>query len=145
MTRVISLPREMTNGSFSLRNEMTQGHFVGVGHFSALHRKENMSQPPTYRSPVRYDPYSGTLPGLSIDNLTLSQNKPWFLRVCSTHKSFENTVGKGEIARYEQILLFPQCFLHVLKTFCHFRQNLNCSLQIFSVWKSLKFDFRERV
>ena len=22
----------------------------------------------------------------------------------------ENTVGKGEIARYEQILLFPQCF-----------------------------------
>ena len=23
---------------------------------------------------------------------------------------FENTVGKGEIARYEQFLLFPQCF-----------------------------------
>ena len=23
----------------------------------------------------------------------------------------ENTVGKGEIARYEQFLLFPQCFL----------------------------------
>ena len=22
----------------------------------------------------------------------------------------ENTVGKGEIARYEQFLLFPQCF-----------------------------------
>ena len=25
--------------------------------------------------------------------------------------AFENTVGKGEIARYKQFLLFPQCFL----------------------------------
>ena len=24
--------------------------------------------------------------------------------------SLENIVGKGEIARYEQFLLFPQCF-----------------------------------
>ena len=24
--------------------------------------------------------------------------------------AFENIVGKGEIARYEQFLLFPQCF-----------------------------------
>ena len=27
------------------------------------------------------------------------------------HTAFENIVGKGEIARYEQFLLFPQCFL----------------------------------
>ena len=27
------------------------------------------------------------------------------------HTAFENTVGKGEIARKEQFLLFPQCFL----------------------------------
>ena len=26
------------------------------------------------------------------------------------HKWVENTEGKGEIARYEQFLLFPQCF-----------------------------------
>ena len=26
-------------------------------------------------------------------------------------KQVENTVGKGETARYEQFLLFPQCFL----------------------------------
>ena len=26
-------------------------------------------------------------------------------------KRIENTVGKGEIARYEQFLLFPLCFL----------------------------------
>ena len=25
-------------------------------------------------------------------------------------KQIENTVGKGEIARYEQFFLFPQCF-----------------------------------
>ena len=28
----------------------------------------------------------------------------------SYSKWVENTVGKGEIARYEQFLLFPQCF-----------------------------------
>ena len=26
-------------------------------------------------------------------------------------KMVENTLGKGEIARYEQFLIFPQCFL----------------------------------
>ena len=35
-------------------------------------------------------------------------------------KPFENTVGKGEIARNEQFLLFPQCFLPVWITFFHF-------------------------
>ena len=29
------------------------------------------------------------------------------------NKPFENTVGKGEIARNEQFLLSPQCFLPV--------------------------------
>ena len=38
------------------------------------------------------------------------------------NKRFENTVGKGEIARNEQFLLFPQCFLPVWITFFHFRQ-----------------------
>ena len=28
----------------------------------------------------------------------------------SSPKGLENTVEKGEIARYEQFLLFPQCF-----------------------------------
>ena len=37
-------------------------------------------------------------------------NKPWFLRVYQ-YKTFENTVGKGEIAPDKQSLLFPQCFL----------------------------------
>ena len=38
------------------------------------------------------------------------------------NKPFENTVGKGEIARNEQFLLFPLCFLAIWITFCHFRQ-----------------------
>ena len=38
-------------------------------------------------------------------------NKPCILRAAV--KSFENTVGKGEIARNEQFLLFPQSFLPV--------------------------------
>ena len=57
--------------------------------------------------------------------LTLSQTTNFRLfkteRVCGGQFKFdengrklskwvENTVGKGEIARYEQFLLFPQCF-----------------------------------
>ena len=71
-------------------------------------------------------------------------NKPWFLRVCNT-SIFENTEGKGEIAHNEQFLLFPQCFLPVRRTFCHFHQVQNCRLQTLSVWKSLKFVVWERV
>ena len=44
------------------------------------------------------------------------------------NKPFENTVGKGEIARNEQFLLFPQCFLPAWITFFHFRKILNCRL-----------------
>ena len=43
------------------------------------------------------------------------------------NKPFENTVGKGEIARNEQFLLFPQCFLPVWITFFHFCQILKLS------------------
>ena len=51
-------------------------------------------------------------------------NKQWFLCTCLQYKSFENTVGKGEIARDKQYLLFPQCFLPVWITFGHFQYNL---------------------
>ena len=45
--------------------------------------------------------------------LTLSKTSPRFY--VSAVQVFENTVGKGEIARNEQFLLFPQCFLHFLR------------------------------
>ena len=41
---------------------------------------------------------------------------------CLQNKSFENIVGKGEIAGYEQFLLFPYCFLPVWRTLCRFHQ-----------------------
>ena len=41
---------------------------------------------------------------------------------CLHYKSFENTVGKGGIARNEHFLLFPQCFLAIWRIFCHFHQ-----------------------
>ena len=43
---------------------------------------------------------------------------------CLQYKSFENTVGKGEIARNEQFLLFPQCFSTHLESFLPFFSNL---------------------
>ena len=54
------------------------------------------------------------------------------------YKSSENTVGKGEIARNKQFLLFPPCFLLVWITFCNVGQIWNCRLQTLSVAKSLK-------
>ena len=59
--------------------------------------------------------------------------------MCLQYKSFEDTVEKGEIARYEQFLLFPQCFLPFWRLCCHFHRILNCRLQTLSVWMSLKF------
>ena len=43
------------------------------------------------------------------------------------NKPFENTVGKGEIARNEQFLLFPLCFLSILRTFLPFSLNMKLS------------------
>ena len=57
---------------------------------------------------------------LSGNGLTLSQTSPNF--TCLQYKSFENTVGKGGIARNKQFLLFQQCFLPIWRTFCHFHQ-----------------------
>ena len=45
--------------------------------------------------------------------------------MCLRYKSYENTVGKGEIAQNEQFLPFPQW-----ETFCHFCRIWNCRLQI---------------
>ena len=45
-------------------------------------------------------------------------NKPWFS--CVQYKSFKKTVGKGENACSKQFLLFPQCFLPIWRTYCHF-------------------------
>ena len=45
-------------------------------------------------------------------------------------KWVENTVGKGEIARYEQFLLFPQCFQVLFYRFFYIKKDLNVTLLI---------------
>ena len=65
-------------------------------------------------------------------------NKPWLLRVCSA-TLLRNTMGKGDIARNKQYLLFPQCFLHIWRRFCTFHQIQKCRLQTLPVLKSEKF------
>ena len=52
-------------------------------------------------------------------------NKPFFFTFLH-YKSFENNVEKGEIARNEQFLLFPQFFQPVLRTL-PFSSNLTLS------------------
>ena len=77
--------------------------------------------------------------------LTLFQTSPGFFSVCSTSLSLENTVGKGGIAHNQQFLFFPQCFLLVWRTFCHFNQIWNCRLQTLWDWRSLTFVIWESV
>ena len=48
--------------------------------------------------------------------LTLTQTSPAFYM--SAAQVFENIVGRGEIARNEQFLLFPQCFVSTWRTLC---------------------------
>ena len=71
-------------------------------------------------------------------------NKPRFLRVCST-SLLKTLWEKEKLLVKEPFLLFPQCFLLVLRTFCNFNQVWNCRLQTLSVWKSLTFVVWERV
>ena len=49
--------------------------------------------------------------GLCLPCFNPFPNKPWISCVCST--SLLKTLGKGEIDRYKQFLLFPECFLPV--------------------------------
>ena len=72
-------------------------------------------------------------------------NKPLFF-MSLQYKSFENTVGKGEIARSEQFLLFSnRVFLPFSRTFLHFHQIGNRHLQTLSVWRrTLKFVIWEK-
>ena len=85
--------------------------------------------------------YMSTLDAFADDNSnmadklklvsTISQTALVFM--CLKYKSFANTVGKAEIARNEQFLLFPQCFLPFWRTSCHFCQILTYCLRSLSV------------
>ena len=57
-----------------------------------------------YLSPNRQILDSSKLKGLADNYFKLNENGRKF------SKWIENIVGEGEIARYEQFLLFPQCY-----------------------------------
>ena len=88
-----------------------------------------------------------TVKAINSKLLTLTEhiipfpNKLWFLRVCN--RSLLKTLGKEEIN--EQFLLFPECFLSILRAFCYFYEIRNCCLQTLSIRKSLEFVVWERV
>ena len=71
--------------------------------------------------------------------LSLSQTSLQVL-TCLQYNSFENTVGKGEIARN-----FSQFFPLFWRTLSHFHQLEICRLQTLLVWKNLKLVVWERV
>ena len=52
-------------------------------------------------------------------------------------EAFKNILGKGENAGNQHILLFPKCFLFVLKQISI--SHLFCRLLVLSFWTSLKF------
>ena len=57
-----------------------------------------------YLFPKRQIVDSSKLREFADDNFKFGENDGKFF------KWLENTMGKGEIARYEQFLLFPRCF-----------------------------------
>ena len=65
--------------------------------------------------------------------------------ICLLYKSFENTGGKGEIARNEPFPLCPHCFLPFCRTLCPIHQIQNCCLQTLQDLMCLKFVVWERV
>ena len=54
--------------------------------------------------PKRHILHSSKLKELADDHFNFDENNR------KSNKKVENTGGNGEIARYEQFLLFPQCF-----------------------------------
>ena len=62
-----------------------------------------------------------------LPKLTLSQTSPSFYM--SVAQVLKTLWGKGENAHNEQFFLFPQCFLPIGKTFCHFHLIKNCLLE----------------
>ena len=56
--------------------------------------------------------------------------------------AFENIKGKGEIARNEQFLLFPQCFLLNQTTVYPFVNIFDTVLYFLLNWKSLKWTYQ---
>ena len=63
--------------------------------------------------------------------LTLTFHKQALVFTCLQSKSFENSVGNGEIARNEKFLLFPRVFSALFENFQPFSLNLIVVFKLF--------------
>ena len=68
----------------------------------------------------------------------LIRPKQALIFMCQQYKLFENTVGKGEIVCNKQFLLFPKCFLCILRNFLQFSSNLKLLSANSLFWKGIK-------
>ena len=64
---------------------------------------------------------------VALNPNTTNFPKQALVYTCLQDNSFENTEGKGEIARNEQFLLFPSVFSTYLESFLPFSTNLKLS------------------
>ena len=97
--------------SVILRRQFTL--FMSVLGFTSTRLGSEVSCPRTLprKNPedlVRLEPRT---PGLRVKHLTTEPRGTLKKTAEKFSKRVENTVGKGEIARYEQFLLFPTVFL----------------------------------
>ena len=78
---------------------------------------ENMSHP-VYRKLSVFLPFT---------TMCLVFPKQALVFTCLPYKSFQKTVGKGEIPHHKQFLHFKQCFLPFCRAFMPFSSNLKLS------------------
>ena len=89
--------------------------------------------------------YRNNFLSLSVYRLTLYSIDTVLILTHHQQTAFENIVGKGEIARNEQFLLFPQCFLLnqiIPSPFVH----ISDIISLFAAkLKSLKLEYQVKV
>ena len=80
-----------------LREFLEVDHLFHSWHWYTASTLLTLSQTAIFRTGLNWNEFAD-------DNIKLNENGRKFSRLV------KNTVGKGEIARYEQFLLFSQCF-----------------------------------
>ena len=122
---------------------MTYGSFCRGGSFLCItperkfattgyrtHDHQVMSQTGSPEPPGRLKPIlalsTTVYTKIIFQNIEQMPDKSFFKKVraftCLQFQSVENFVRKGEIAHKKQFLHFPQCFLSLWRTLCHFHK-----------------------
>ena len=101
---ISTLPK--TNFNFSVTQILSSADAFKLDQSTILSFGEELNIATVSSNPLPNDKFfdSSKLREFVHDNFNFDENERKF------SKWVENTVGIGEIARYEQCLLFPQCF-----------------------------------